>query len=56
VKDGWFTLEGQVEWNYQRERAGAAARRVSGVKGITNSIQIKPTVEPTEIKRKIELA
>jgi osmotically-inducible protein OsmY len=56
VKKGWLTLEGDVEWNYQRERAGEAVRRVRGVKGITNSIEVKPRVAPTEIKRKIEEA
>ncbi len=56
VRNGWVTLEGQVEWNYQRERAASAARHVKGVKGITNSITIKPTVTPSEIKEKIEAA
>jgi osmotically-inducible protein OsmY len=56
VKSGWVTLEGEAEWNYQRERAFAAARRVKGVKSVTNSIQIKPSVPPSEIKEKIEQA
>jgi osmotically-inducible protein OsmY len=56
VKSGWVTLEGEVEWNYQRERAEAAVRRVRGEKGITNSIVVKPRVAPMEIKRKIEEA
>jgi osmotically-inducible protein OsmY len=56
VSDGWVSLEGEVEWNYQKERAEAAARRVRGVKGISNYISVKPKVEPTDIKRKIEEA
>jgi osmotically-inducible protein OsmY len=56
VKNGWVTLEGEVEWNYQRERAEEAVRRVRGVKWITNSIQVKPHVAPMEIRRKIEEA
>jgi osmotically-inducible protein OsmY len=36
--------------------AERAVRRVRGVKGVTNSIQLKPRVQPTEIKRKIEEA
>ena len=56
VKGGWVTLEGHVEWNYQRERAENAVRRVKGVKGITNSIQVQPRAAPSEIKRKIEEA
>ena len=54
VKDGWVTLEGWVEWNYQRQRAQDAARRVRGVKGVTDLIQLQPRVPPVEIKRKIE--
>ena len=56
VDDGWVTLEGDVEWNYQKERAEAAARRVKGVKGITNFVMIKPKVDPIDVKRKIEEA
>lgn len=54
VKSGWVTLEGTVEWNFARERAESAVRRVRGVKGVTNSITLKPTVAPNEIRRKIE--
>lgn len=56
VKDGWLTLEGEVEWNFQRERAEKAVRRIKGVKGISNLISLKPKVAPSEIKRKIEAA
>jgi osmotically-inducible protein OsmY len=56
VDKGWVTLEGEVEWNYQREAAERAVRRVNGVKGILHSIQPKPGVAPVEIKRKIEEA
>jgi osmotically-inducible protein OsmY len=56
VKNGWLTLEGQVEWNYQRERAEAAVRRVRGLRGVTNYIEVKPQIAPIEIGRKIEEA
>ena len=56
VRNGWITLEGEVEWDFQRLGAERTVRRVKGVKGVTNSIQLKPRVEPTEIKRKIEEA
>jgi osmotically-inducible protein OsmY len=56
VKNGWLTLEGQVEWNYQRERAEAAVRRVRGLRGVTNYIEVKPQIAPMEIGRKIEEA
>jgi osmotically-inducible protein OsmY len=54
VKNGWVTLEGEVEWNYQRERAEGAVRRIKGVKGLSNLIELKPVVSPVDIKRKIE--
>jgi osmotically-inducible protein OsmY len=56
VKNGWVTLEGQVEWQYQRSTAENAVRRIKGVKGVSNLIQLKPRAEPSEIKRKIEEA
>jgi osmotically-inducible protein OsmY len=54
VKGGWLTLEGDVEWHYQRDYAERAVRRVKGVKGITNLIALKPRSQPEEIKKKIE--
>lgn len=56
VKNGWLTLEGDVEWDYQRRRAEAAVRRVAGVKGVSNLVTIKPKVEPSEVKTKIQEA
>ena len=53
VRDGWVTLEGAVEWQYQKTTAENAVRRVKGVKGVTNVIAVKPKVEPSELKRKI---
>lgn len=56
VKNGWVTLEGDLEWNYQRIRAESAARHVKGVVGVSNLIKIAPHVSPTEVKAKIENA
>lgn len=56
VRDGRITLEGQVEWNYQKDRAEEAVRRIRGVKGVTNALQVQPRATPTEIKRKIDEA
>jgi osmotically-inducible protein OsmY len=54
VKDGRITLEGSVEWQYARERAKDAVKRIRGVKAVTNSIELKPKVAPYEVRRKIE--
>ena len=56
VEQGVLTLEGKVEWNYSRERAAQAVRRVRGVKSVRNLIVLEPKLPPTEIKRKIEEA
>ena len=54
VHDGHITLQGTVEWNYLKEFAEHAVRRQRGVMGVTNSITVRPTVRPAEIKRRIE--
>jgi len=54
VRDGWVTLEGEVELHYQREAAEHAVRRIPGVKGISNQITLKPQAPPSEIRRKVE--
>ncbi len=56
VSNGWITLEGEVEWQYQREAAEAAVRHLTGVKGVTNLIIVKPRVSPADVKHKIEEA
>jgi osmotically-inducible protein OsmY len=56
VKGGWVTLEGQVEWQYQRQAAESAVRRIKGVKGVSNLIQLRPRAQPSEIQRKIQEA
>jgi osmotically-inducible protein OsmY len=56
VKKGWITLEGEVEWNYQRATAENAVRWIKGVNGVSNLIQLKPRAAPSEVKRKIEEA
>ena len=53
VRDGWVTLEGAVEWQYQKTTAENAVRKVKGVKGVTSVVMVKPKVEPSELKRKI---
>jgi osmotically-inducible protein OsmY len=59
VKNGWVTLEGDVDWRFEREEAEGAARKVKGVTGVTNLVVVKPRVEPVreaEIKTEIERA
>jgi osmotically-inducible protein OsmY len=57
VSKGWVTLEGEVEWQYQREAAERAARNVTGVRGVTNMIRVTPkNPSPSDLKQKIEQA
>lgn len=57
VEDGWITLEGNVEWRYQRDAAERAVRNLTGVNGVANLIVVKPTqVSPFEVSAKIKEA
>jgi osmotically-inducible protein OsmY len=54
VKDARVTLEGEMKWSYQRERAEQAALKVRGITRVINSIKLASRMPPQEIKRKIE--
>ena len=56
VKDGWLTLEGKVGWGYQKESAEQAVRYLSGVRGVTNKIEIEPAASAADVRTKIEEA
>ena len=56
VKSGWVTLEGSVEWQFQKAMAESAVKKLRGVLGVTNNIEVKPQVSPSGIKTKIEEA
>jgi osmotically-inducible protein OsmY len=49
VRDGLVTLDGTVEWNYQRTAAESAVRHLKGIKGVSNAIYIKPVASPGEV-------
>ena len=56
VEDGWVTLTGNVEWQYQRGEAERVIRPLMGVKGVSNDISILPHVSADGVKAKIESA
>ena len=56
VSKGWITLRGEVEWQYQKQDAERVVRRLSGVRGVTNLLVVKPRVSPADLKEKIEQA
>ncbi|HEV2679558.1 MAG TPA: BON domain-containing protein [Rhodanobacter sp.] len=53
VADGWVTLTGQVNWNYQRNAAEAEVRKLSGVIGVINRITLMPTTQVVDVRQHI---
>jgi osmotically-inducible protein OsmY len=56
VEKGFITLNGTVEWDYQRRSAAWAVKNLIGVVGVSNQIVIKPAVTSTSIKADIDAA
>jgi osmotically-inducible protein OsmY len=56
VQDGWVTLAGDVKWQFQKRLAESAVKKLKGVKGITNNIEIRPKVSPAHVQENIEEA
>ena len=56
IEDAWVTLEGSVDWEYQREAIKTTVKNLSGVKGISNLISVKPSTTAKDVKQKISLA
>lgn len=54
VEKGWLTLEGDVDWNFQREEAERSVRYLTGVLGVTNLVSVRARPAPSDIKRKIK--
>ena len=56
VDNGWVTLKGRVNWEYQRAAAFRTVRDLTGVRGVTNAITLEPHVSAVDVKSKIEAA
>jgi osmotically-inducible protein OsmY len=56
VRNGWITLEGEVEWFYQKETAERVVHDLAGVKGATNLITVKARATGEQVRDKIEAA
>jgi osmotically-inducible protein OsmY len=52
VSKGWVTLKGEVEWQYQKEEAERAVRRLTGVKGVSNLIIVSRELRRENSSRK----
>jgi osmotically-inducible protein OsmY len=56
VSDGWVTLQGEVEYGFQKRDAERAVHRLSGIRGVSNQILVKPRLWPSNLKQDIERA
>jgi osmotically-inducible protein OsmY len=56
VEKGWVTLEGDVDWYFQKEAAERAVRTITGVRGVTSLITVKAQPAPADVKKKIKEA
>jgi len=56
VDDSWVTLEGTVDWQFQKDAAYKAVRDIAGIRGVSNLINLKPQLEKTDIERTIKQA
>ncbi|MFZ6681102.1 BON domain-containing protein [Undibacterium sp. Tian12W] len=56
VENGWITLSGEVDWEFQKVAAVVAVRYLMGVRGVSDDIQIKSKVSPGVVKSEIEAA
>jgi osmotically-inducible protein OsmY len=54
VENGWVTLEGEVDYDFERREVERMVRQVRGVIGVTNSITIKPPASPERVQSMIE--
>lgn len=56
VQNGWVSLEGEVDWQYQKETAERAVFKLSAVVGVKNRLTLRPRVNAGNIQRHIEEA
>jgi osmotically-inducible protein OsmY len=56
VSNGWITLKGNLDWQYQKDAAARAVRDLTGVLGINNHIIVQPRVTSIDVRDKIEAA
>jgi len=56
VDHGWVTLQGEVDWNFQRGAAESVTRILKGVVGISNELKLKPKALAADVSQKIEEA
>jgi osmotically-inducible protein OsmY len=53
VENGWVTLSGELDWDFQRQAVERIARPLKGVVGITDNIQLKTLPTPGNLPKRI---
>jgi len=56
VENSWITLEGTVDWPYQKDAAARVVAELTGVKGVDNLISVNPALDAEGVKEQIESA
>jgi len=56
VEDGWVTLSGEVDWNYQSASAEQCVQPLMGVRGVTNAIRLRRRADPDQLRDEIAAA
>jgi osmotically-inducible protein OsmY len=56
VTNGWITLKGNLDWQYQKDAAARAVRDLTGVLGVNNNLVVQPRVKIIDVRDKIEAA
>jgi osmotically-inducible protein OsmY len=55
VREGFVTLDGKVDWRFQRDAVESCVRRIIGVRAVINNVEVTPKkVSASEVKNKIE--
>jgi osmotically-inducible protein OsmY len=56
IENGWVTLRGAVNWDYEKRNAEESIKKIAGVRGIANLISLRPSVKPQDVRIKIKSA
>jgi osmotically-inducible protein OsmY len=56
ITNGWVTLNGTLDWQYQKDAAARVVRELTGVKGVINNIIVQPHAKTIDVREKIEAA
>ncbi len=53
VSNGWLTLSGEVDWQFQKDEAERAVKYLNGVIGVTNNITVKASPKVADVRDRI---